>query len=400
MSLIVVLVLTVAFAQQPSPSELRAEAERLARQGNHAEALKRFQVLTSANPDDIESRIWIGRLHMEMGHSARAAAVFESIVAAMPQNVDALAGLAEAQMDLGRWSDASRTLAQAEKLASDRIDVLAAHGRFHGANRRATLALAYYDRALAAEPDNDRIRTEANVLRAARAHRAEIRYDLQAFRPDAGEMHAGSFEVNARVTDALRVFGRAQVQDFEDTSEGRGGGGIEWFVHRAVRIRAGGLFADGTWLPSSDIFGQVEFSQRNIRATFGARSYDFEGADLWLVGPGLAIDLNERVKLRAEYLRGRTEFAPGFSEGSNNATLGADAALTPRFTASFDYRRGIDYPDWMTADRVTATGANTFSFGGRYASSPLLHFAGAYDHQDRDGPGTVHRARAWVGFGF
>ena len=118
------------------------------------------------------------------------------------------------------------------------------------------------------------------------------------------------------------------------------------------------------------------------------------------LGVTLSTPEADRYGYDAEYLRGRTEFAPGFSEGSNNATLGADAALTPRFTASFDYRRGIDYPDWMTADRVTATGANTFSFGGRYASSPLLHFAGAYDHQDRDGPGTVHRARAWVGFGF
>ena len=55
----------------PQAQDARAEAERLAKAGNHAEALKRFQEIAAANPADAAARIWIGRLHMEMGEPRR-----------------------------------------------------------------------------------------------------------------------------------------------------------------------------------------------------------------------------------------------------------------------------------------------------------------------------------------
>ena len=100
--------------------------------------------------------MWIGRLHLSMGHPARAAAVFESIVATQPQNVDALVGLGLSLAESGRAHEASDALSRAEALGGDRIDVLEAQGRFHARQGRSDLALAYYDRALAAEPGTAR----------------------------------------------------------------------------------------------------------------------------------------------------------------------------------------------------------------------------------------------------
>src|SRR5687768_10597447 len=77
----------------PQAQDARAEAERLAKAGDRAEALRRFQAIVTNDPGDIASRLWIGRLHLEMGNPHRAVAVYESIIATNPQHVDALLGL-------------------------------------------------------------------------------------------------------------------------------------------------------------------------------------------------------------------------------------------------------------------------------------------------------------------
>src|SRR5215212_10942337 len=95
----------------PAGQDARAEAERLARSGARQQALERFQALAAENPGDIASRLWIGRLHLEMKRPLRAVAVYESIVATDAQNVDALVGLGVALTRTGRIREASDALA-------------------------------------------------------------------------------------------------------------------------------------------------------------------------------------------------------------------------------------------------------------------------------------------------
>lgn len=396
MSLIAALLLTLTALQTPS-QDTRAEAERLAKTGSYAEALQRFQTLVAANPDDIEARMWIGRLHMKLGQPVRAAGVFEAITATHPQNVDALVGLGQALMDAGRWEAAADALDRAEGLAADRPDVLAAQGRYHGATNRPTLGLAYYDRAILASPDAAALREEAAWLRAARAHRVEAFYGFQGYDPSAGTMHSGTVEVNARVIDALRVFGRGQLQDFEDTSEGRGGGGIEWFPHRNMRLRAGVLAGDTTWLPRTDVFADAQFGTRGLRWLLSARFFDFDGADLAIFGPGISVDLTPKVALTAQYFFSRTSYTfDDSSSTSGNGLVGVDANVSDRFTVSASYRRGIEGFDWLTADRVAGTDFNTYAFGASIAATPFVGLAGSYAYQDRPGDFAAHRARAGV----
>src|SRR5919112_1407239 len=112
-----ILSLSLAAGQTQDP---RAEAERLASRGAHEEALKRFQALAAANPDDTVSRLWIGRLHLRMGQPRRAAGVFESLVAVDGRNIDALSGLGVALVEAGEWTRAKEVLARAEAIAPDR----------------------------------------------------------------------------------------------------------------------------------------------------------------------------------------------------------------------------------------------------------------------------------------
>jgi Flp pilus assembly protein TadD len=393
MTAIVALVLTlgVAVAQVPDP---RAEAERLAAQGSYEEALKRFQAIAAANPDDIAARLWIGRLHLRMKQPRRAAAVFESIVATDEKNVEALSGLGVALVEAGDWSRASSVLDRAEAIAPDRIDVLRAQGIRHDAAGRATLALAYYAKALAVEPGNAEVRALSDALQAARAHRLTVGYDFQRFDPSAVDFNAGAVDMNARVGDRLRVFGAGELLRSPQGNEGRGGGGVEWLAQPRVTVRAGLLAGGQTWLPATDLFGGAEVRVGRARWLGTIRYFDFDGASLWMAGPGLAFDVTPRVTVTAEYLYGSTEFEDAESIASDNFSFGVRLRPAPRIGAFAEYRHGIDRIEWMTADRLTATDADTFGLGLTYDVTPFVAVGGSYDYQNRGENQTVHRGRA------
>jgi tetratricopeptide (TPR) repeat protein len=392
------LLLSASAGQEP---DARTQAERLARSGAHEEALKRFQALAAMNPDDVAARLWIGRLHQLMGHPRRAAAVFESLVAIDSRNVDAMTGLGLALIETSDWRAAADALNRAEALAADRVDVLTAQGRLHAADGRPTLALAYYGRALAAEPGNAAIRAEADALRASRAHRVTLGYDFQAFDPSIGALHAGRVEVNARVSDAVRVFARGQLLRHEGDDESRGGGGIEWMPGPAVRLRGGVQFGSSTrWLPERDAFVGGRFGRGRTQWTVRAHFVDFDGADMWIAGPGVIVDLTPRTTLVAEYLRGSTNIAGGTSEITDNGSIGLHAKLSPHTSAFVEYHRGIDRLDWFTLDRIGAADANTLSIGGRGDLTPFVGLGARYDYQERRGDLRIHRVAANFTFRF
>jgi tetratricopeptide (TPR) repeat protein len=385
------LAATMATAQEP---ELRVQAERLARSGAHEEALRRFQALVAANPDDLASRLWIGRLHLMMGHPHRAAAVFESVVAADNQNVDALIGLGLALTEAGDRRHAADALNRAEALAPDRVDVLAAQGNLHAASRRETLALAYYDRALVTDPANAAIRADADAVRARRAHRVTLGYDFQRFDPSDSELQAGRIEVNARLNDSVRLVARGQALRHEDEDESRGGGGVEWLVRPDLRLRGGAQGgSDVFWLPELDAHADATWTRGRAHWTARLHFFDFDGLDMWIGGPGLAYDVTPRTTVRAEYLRGRTRVPGGDSDITDSGTIGIDGRVHDRLTASLSYSRGIDRLDWMTLDRVDAGKANTLSLEGSADLTPFIGVGAGYDLQERPGDIRIHRAR-------
>jgi tetratricopeptide (TPR) repeat protein len=385
-----VLCLGVAAGQAPDP---RAEAERLAASGAYEEALKRLQSLVAANPGDVPARLAIGRLHLRMGHPRRAVAVFESIVATDDRNIEALSGLGIALVDAGDWNRASDVLNRAESLAPDRLEVLMAQGRLHAEGARPTLALAYYGRALAAEPDNTELRALSDELRASRAHRVALGYNFQRFDSSIGNFNAGTVEVNAHVSDAVRLFASGELLRQEDSNEERGGGGVEWRAHRRVLLRGGALFGGDVSLPGTDAFGEATFFGRRARLTATVRYFDFDYADLWIAGPGLAFDATPSLTLVAQYLRGRTQFGTATSITSDNLMLGIHGSPTDRVDAFVEYRHGIDRLDWLTADRLTAEDADTLGLGASVDVTPFVSLGGSYDHSDRSA-GGIDRARA------
>lgn len=400
MTLISAAILGATLLMFPQAGDQRAEAERLANSGGYGAALKQFQALAAANPDDIEARIWIARLHALMGKPEHAVAVYRSILSVQPQHIDALVGLGNALVTLGRLDEAADALNRAEALAADRPAVLTAQGRLHQAGNHATLALAYFLRALALEPTNAPARAAADALRAARAHRVDLDYTFQHLNTDVEEAHVGTFEINARVSDALRIFGRGQAERAFGLDEQRGGGGIEWSITRHAWLHAGAMFGgDAAYLPETEAFVEASIARGRARWSFQVRQADFEGADLWLGGPGLALAVLPRVELTVRYYRGRVE-AEGFdSSTTDTVAIGLAGAASERVRLGVTYTHGIDRLDWLTIDRITFE-SDTLSLKTSYDFTPFATFRAGYDFQSRPGGLQAHRARAGFTFRF
>jgi YaiO family outer membrane protein len=403
MILISALILGVTLLVSPQAVDQRAEAERMANSGAYAAALKQFQALAAANPDDIEARVWIARLHARMGHPEHAVDVYRSILAVQPQHVDALLGLGSALLTLGRLKEAGDALNRAEALAADRPAVLTAQGRLHQAGNHDTLALAYYLRALALDPANADARAAADALRAARAHRIDLDYDFQHVNAQLEDAHLGTIEVNARVNDTVRIFARGQAQRAFGFDEQRGGGGVEWSVTRHAWLRAGALFgADTAFLPESEGFVEAAITHGRARGIVEIRKANFDGADLWIGGPGLVIVFPGGVEASARYYHGHLTMIGFDTSTTDTVALGVEGPLGERLRLGAGFTHGIDRLDWLTLDRI-AFEADTLSLKASYNLTPFATFEAGYAYQSRPsdfGDLRVHRARGGFIFRF
>jgi len=401
MILIPAAILGMTLLTAPQGADQRAEAERMAKSGNYAAALKQFQALAAANPDDIDARLWIARLHAQMGHPEHAVDVYRSILAVQPQHLDALIGVGQSLVKLGRLHEAADVLNRAEALAADRPAVLAAQGQLHQAENRTTLALAYYERALSLDPGNAEIRALADVLRAERGHRLELDYDFQHLNTDVEDSHAGTFEINARANDLLRVFGRGQIDRLFGVNDERAGGGIEWSMTRLATLRIGALFGfDPVYLPKSDVFVEAALQQGRARWGVLVQRAVFEGSDLWIGGPELTVKLTDGVDASIDYFHGQAAVDGMTNDfGTDTVAIRISGPVSHSVRLGAGFTHGIDRLDWLSSDRITFE-ADTFSLRAACSFTPFVTLEVGYDYQSRPEDVQVHRARAALTYRF
>jgi tetratricopeptide (TPR) repeat protein len=102
------------------------QAIELAGQGKHQAALEAFQQLAAENPRNPEPRLWIGRMHAEMGHHELAEPAFRSVMLEHPDNLDAIIGLSDALVGQRRHDEALVCLTKAAKAQPQNPEVAAA----------------------------------------------------------------------------------------------------------------------------------------------------------------------------------------------------------------------------------------------------------------------------------
>ena len=385
--MMVALLLTAAMALQgQDPGTARAEAERLARAGSHAAALQQFERLASANPDDVEARIWIGRLHGWMGHPAKARAVFESVLTTHPQAVEALVGAGGAATNQGDFAAAARLLGEAERIAPASAEVLAAQGRLRRRTGHLRLAQAYFDRAVLLGPSDPEIREGRDNVRAIRAHRVEAGYQFEHYSTPTPDSHIGSLEVNVRASDRVRAFGRAQHQRKFSLVETRGGGGVEWLATPAVQVRASGLFShDTVVLPHADATIEFDVAQNRVTWIGAVRHLRFADSLAWIGSAGGAWTWRDRTTATLRYYYSHTDFdASGEDEGNNSVTVQLAHRALPPLWLYAGYARGYESFETVSADRLQQRGADTVSAGFSWRLTAMSSLSAAVEHQRRD----------------
>ena len=393
-----VLTLAVAAAPQapavPAQTEPRAQAEQLARSGSYRAALEKFQALAAANPDDLEARIWIARLHSLMGNDRRAVDVYESIIATNPKHVDALVGMGDVLVRLGRLREAADALTQAEAVAPENAALLSAQGRLHHAMGHPTLSAAYYERALALDPSAAAIRAEYDAVRRERAHRLELGYFLEHFNlEDTPDPQAGTGTVNLRVNEELRVSGTVQYERKFSQNEARGGAGIEWRLTPALEVHGGALFGgDARILPKTDGYGGLNYVAGRVTWSFDLRFAEFDTVNVQIGGAGLEVALPRHTTAWAKYYRFSTDYEVGLSDIVQSWALGGWGHPSPDWTLGAEFTRGPDQLEMLTIDRTGPFEANTYSGFLEVLLNPMLSLHARYDYQDRPGDVRMHRA--------
>ena len=384
--LISIALLSAALHGVPQPPDRRAEAERLAKSGAYAAALKQFQQLASENPDDIEARLWIAKLHFSLGHTERAVDVYRSILSAQPQNVEVLVGLGKALTRLGQLGAAGDALNRAEAIAADQPAMLAAQGDVHRAAGRSILALAYYQRGLALDPSNPEVRAAYDALRAELAHRVEASYYLERFDDEAPNTHGGILGINARVNDAVRLFAEGQYFRKFDLDENRGGGGLEWFPRHDLRLQAGALFGtDTVVLPDLEVALHLEYTRRNVAWLGTVRYLDFDDSSSSVYSPGVRWTINDNVAVTLRFYRSQSSFSDlAGDEGNSAFGVSATGRVAPRVWLTGGYASGYESLPFITVERLSQLDADNVTAGIRFDPTSMTSFSAAYQHQWRD----------------
>jgi YaiO family outer membrane protein len=396
--LLSLLLTGILTAQAPVSAPLtHAQAAELARSGDYEKSLDAFRKMAATNPKDHQARLWIGRLHLWMGHADLAEPVYRSVLKEDSSNVDAMIGLGTALDELHRSDEALEVLARAEAAAPQNPEVLAALGRANRGAGQTTASVGYLKRAVETAPSTENREALRQTL-ITHDHRVESSSFFETFNSSVADSAATDLAVNLRMTDRFRVLGRGQVQRKFSETEGRGGLGVEWRWRPETTFSAQAIVGPGNdVLPEADAKLDVEHSYGSADWILGYRYVRVAGADVSVISPAVTWWQNERLAFCIRYSLSLTNNG-GFigKQENHSAALNGTYRIRPRVSLNLGYARNNESFDTLSADRLGKFRANTALGGVRLDFSSLTSLTGQYEHQWRPGSVEMGRARVFV----
>ncbi|HEV8254707.1 MAG TPA: YaiO family outer membrane beta-barrel protein [Vicinamibacteria bacterium] len=379
------LLLAAALASPQLAQTEREAATRLARSGHHAEALRRFQALASADPRDLEARIWVARLHNWLHHYAQAEQAFRGVLAEAPDNVEALVGLGTSLAARARMDEGLELLERAERLAPDDADVLAALGRAHRFAGHTSLALGYYRRAEQLSPQDADIHEGLEHTERLHAHRLIVNVFDESFSRPSPASRSGAIELDYRLRDDLRVLTRAQTQRKFDETDARAGGGLEWRADPRTTLSGLLLIGPGAEvLPRVDASAEADLYRGDWEPTARIRYFTFATARVWLLSPAVTFRREDRA-IGVHYHRSFTSFSGRRGwVGDNALALRGSLRVQRRVWLDAGYAHGVDSFETLTVERLGRFRADTVAAGGRIDFGALTSAGLVYERQWRD----------------
>ena len=383
--LLSLFLLVMAQDAAPAPntataSDLSAAIE-LAQSGQNAEALVAMQKIAAANPEDHLTRLWIANVHMRMGHPELAEPIYRSIAIEDPDNVDAWVGLGTALLHQDRIVEGLDVLRRTEEIAPENPNVvgaLAAAYQLAGDDRRS---ISYRQRLVTMSP------TRANVMlledaRRAHGHRVETQAYDEDFSGPTQSTRASDIAINYRLSEVVRVIGRAQLQTKFGRREDREGAGIEWRWTPWGTFTGQVLVGDGNRvLPQRDYLGRIDYGYRSATWTAQLRYFDFFGANVVMLSPGVTLAPAPRWTVGLRYALTSTDFAAVTGIKSHTFDVRVARELTPRIWARGGYIRGVENFENFSIDRAGEFRANTATAAVQILLPSLTSIVGSYDYQ-------------------
>jgi Tfp pilus assembly protein PilF len=374
-----------------APADLSAAIE-LARSGQNADALVAMQKIAAANPEDHLTRLWIANVHMRMGHPTLAEPAYRSITLEDPANVDAWVGLGTALLHQDRIVEGLDVLRRAEEIAPENPNVvgaLATAYQLAGDDRRS---ISYRQRLVTMSP------SRANVMlledaRRAHGHRIETQAYDEDFTGPTQSTRASDIAINYRLSEVVRVIGRAQLQTKFGRREDREGAGIEWRWTPWGTVAGQVLVGNGNRvLPQHDYLGRIDYGYHRATWTGQLRYFDFFGANVLMLSPGVTVAPSARWTVGLRYALTSTDFATITGIDSHTFDVRVARQLTPRISATGGYVRGVENFENFSIDRAGEFRANTAIAALHILLPSLTSIVGSYDYQWR--PDDVRMGRA------
>jgi hypothetical protein len=118
----------------------------------------------------------------------------------------------------------------------------------------------------------------------------------------------------------------------------------------------------------------------------------FTGTNVLALSPVVSVDRGGRFRLDARYTYSRSFFdLTGETSGEHSALVRPTWRAWRRIALSATYAYGIENFEDLTADRLSAFGATTFTTGVRISLRSLTVVNGAWEHQWRSNSTSVDR---------
>jgi len=358
-------------------------AIQLAQEGRNAEALVALQKIAASNPDDQLTRLWIADVHDRMGHPDLAEPIYHSIVLEDPRNVDAWIGLGTVLLQQDEIADGIDALKRAEELAPQNPKVLAALGSGYQLAGRSAQSVEYYQRLATTSP------TPANMLTAETArreyrHRVESQTYDEQYNGTTPATRGEDLALNYRLSERVRVIGRAQIQTKFGRREDREGGGVEWrwtpWGTLTGHVLIGG---SNRVLPQRDYMGRVDYGYHRATYTGSLRYFDFFGANVTMLSPAVTVAVASRWTFGLRYALTTSDTATASGIKGHTLDLRAAHEIAPRVWARGGYVRGVENFETFSIDRIGDFRANTANAAVQILLPSLTSIIGSYDYQWR-----------------
>jgi YaiO family outer membrane protein len=220
--------------------------------------------------------------------------------------------------------------------------------------------------------------------RRAHGHQLEMQAYDEDFSGSTQSTRASDVTINYRVSEVVRVIGRAQLQTKFGRREDREGGGVKWRWTPWGTITGQVLVGDDNRvLPQRDYLGRIDYGYRSATWTGQLRYFDFFGANVLMLSPGVTLAPAPRWTVGLRYALTSTDFATVTDIKSHTFDLRIARELTPRIWARGGYVRGVENFDNFSVDRAGEFRANTATAALQILLPSLTSILGSYDYQWR-----------------